>query len=103
MHSRQDEPRLIHETVRGLLRWGPVCEHDLEPRPSRRPVLLLKPPTIGELGWKDGEVEWLEQTVRHYVAAMTREQRSELGITPELARQILKKGTVRRALPATCC
>ncbi len=54
---------------------------------------ILKPPTIGELGWEDDEVEWLEQTVRYYVEPMTREQRSELGITPEQPRQILKKGT----------
>jgi hypothetical protein len=64
---------------------------------------ILRPPRLGDLGWKDEEVEWLEQTVRYYVGAMTREQRSELGITPERARQILKKGTVRRALPASCC
>ncbi len=49
------------------------------------------------------EVEWLEQTVRYYVDVMTREQRSELGITPERARHIIKKGKVRRALPAACC
>ena len=66
---------------------------------------ILKPPTIGELGWEDDEVEWLEQTVRYYVEAMTPEQRAELGITPDQARRILKKGTdkVRRALPAACC
>ncbi len=58
----------------------------------------------GELILHD-EVEWLEQTVtvRYYVGAMTREQRLELGITPERARHILKKGKVRRALPASCC
>jgi hypothetical protein len=72
---------------------------------------ILKPPTVDELGWEDDEVEWLEQTVRYYVEAMTPEQRAELGITPEQARRILKKGTdkVRRALPAarltlsSCC
>ena len=66
---------------------------------------ILQPPRIGELGWEDEEVEWLEQTVRYYVGEMTREQRSELGITPEQARRILKKSTgkVRRALPASCC
>ena len=64
---------------------------------------ILKPPRIGDLGWEDEEVEWLEQTVRYYVGAMTPEERTELGITPERARQILKKGTVRRALPASCC
>ncbi len=66
---------------------------------------ILKPPTIGELGWEDDEVEWLEQTVRYYVEPTTREQRSELGITTEQARQILNKGTdkVRHALPASCC
>jgi hypothetical protein len=66
---------------------------------------ILKPPTIGELGWEDDKVEWLEQTVRYYVEPMTRKQRSELGIRPEQARQILKKSTgkVRRALPASCC
>jgi hypothetical protein len=72
---------------------------------------ILKPPTVGELGWEDDEVEWLEQTVRYYVEPMTPEQRAELGITPEQARRILKKGTdkVRRALPAarltlsSCC
>ncbi len=63
---------------------------------------ILKPPTIGKLGWEDDEVEWLEQTVRYYVEQMTREQQSELGITPEQARQILT-GKVRRALPASCC
>ncbi len=56
----------------------------------------------GELILHD-EVAWLEQTVRYYVGAMTREQRSELGITPERARHILKKGKVSRALPASCC
>lgn len=54
---------------------------------------ILQPPSIGELGWEDDEVEWLEQTVRYYVEPMTREQRSELGITPEQARRILKKST----------
>ncbi len=54
---------------------------------------ILQPPRIGELGWEDDEVEWLEQTVRYYVEPMTREQRSELGITPEQARRILKKST----------
>jgi hypothetical protein len=49
------------------------------------------------------EVEWLEQTVRYYVGVMAREQRSEPGITPERARHILKKGKVRRVLPASCC
>ena len=68
---------------------------------------ILKPPTVGELGWEDEEVEWLEQTVRYYVEPMSQEQGSELGITPEQARRILKKGTsrttkVRRALPASC-
>ena len=63
---------------------------------------ILKPPTDGELGWGDEEVEWLEQTVRYYVEPMTREQQSELGITPEQARRIRKKATdqVRRELPA---
>ncbi len=56
----------------------------------------------GELILHD-EVEWLKQTVRYYVGAMTLEQRSELGITPERARHILKKGKVRRALLASCC
>ena len=72
---------------------------------------ILKPPTDGELGWEDEEVEWLEQTVRYYVEAMTPEQRAELGISPEQARRIRKKATdkVRRALPAarltlsSCC
>jgi hypothetical protein len=64
---------------------------------------ILRPPRLGDLGWKDEEVEWLEQTVRYYVGAMTPEERTELGITPERARQLLKKDTVRRALPASCC
>jgi hypothetical protein len=64
---------------------------------------ILRPPRLGDLCWEDEEVEWLEQTVRYYVGAMTPEERTELGITPERARQILKKGTVRRALPASCC
>ncbi len=62
---------------------------------------------IGDLGWEDEVVEWLEQTVRYYVKPMTREQRLELGITPEQARRILKpeKSTdnERRALPASSC
>jgi hypothetical protein len=33
---------------------------------------------------------------------MTREQRSELGITPEQARQILKKSTGKEKARATC-
>jgi hypothetical protein len=63
---------------------------------------ILKPPTDGELGWEDEEVEWLEQTVRYYVEAMTPEQRAERGISPEQARRIRKKATdqVRRELPA---
>jgi hypothetical protein len=72
---------------------------------------ILQPPTVGEMGWEVEEVEWLEQTVRYYVEAMTPQQREELGITPEQARRIRKKATdqVRRALPATrltlssCC
>ena len=64
---------------------------------------ILRPPRLGDLCWEDEEVEWLEQTVRYYVGAMTPEERTELGITPDRARQILKKGTVRRALPASCC
>ena len=66
---------------------------------------ILRPPRQGDLGWEDEEVEWLEQTVRYYVEPMTREQRSELDITPEQARRILKKCTdkVRCALPASCC
>ena len=49
---------------------------------------VLKPPRLGDLGWEDEEVEWLEQTVRYYVGAMTPEERTELGITPDRARQI---------------
>ncbi len=64
---------------------------------------ILKPPTVGELGWEDDEVEWLEQTVRYYIEQMSPEQQSELGITPEQARRILKKSKVRRALAASCC
>jgi hypothetical protein len=64
---------------------------------------ILKPPTVGELGWEDDEVEWLEQTVRYYIEQTSPEHRSELGITPEQARRILKKSKVRRALPASCC
>ena len=65
----------------------------------------VKPPRTSDLGWEDEEVEWLEQTVRYYVNAMTWEQLSEIGIPPERARQILKKGKVRCALrlPASCC
>ena len=63
---------------------------------------ILQPPTVGEMGWEVEEVEWLEQTVRYYVEAMTPQQREELGITPEQARRIRKKATdqVRRELPA---
>ena len=72
---------------------------------------ILQPPTVGEMGWEVEEVEWLEQTVRYYVEAMTPEQQLELGISPEQARRIRKKATdkVRRALPAarltlsSCC
>jgi hypothetical protein len=72
---------------------------------------ILKPPTDGEQGWEDEEVEWLEQTVRYYVEAMTPEQRAERGISPEQARRIRKKAAdkARRALPAarltlsSCC
>ncbi len=56
---------------------------------------ILKPPTICEQGWKDDEVEWLEQTVRYYVEPMNPVQRSELSVTPEQASQILKRALAR--------
>lgn len=68
----------------------------------KRPIhidQILQPPTTGEFGWGDEDMQWLVQTVRFYLSSMSTEQLEERGIKPERARQIIKMRKVRRALP----